>query len=248
MNKAVFKSKTLRFWQLQYELVHEHELTYQQGAVYAYLHNHCININNNGYCGYSDEKMAEDLKLTYRTFKRELGILKQKVLIIIQNPQKRSKKAGQSRMIYINPNNYLMHQQLDITAVKNNNLRLENEKLKRQITELEKKIAQINTDSPKTSYLGILLVKVGFMPEDVYIANIGLVNSYLNYLTEHTDPFWAKKAIDYFAKNSKKTKINCYISYLEKCVFDSILTYDLQKKNQKLSLQFGEFGLQPQDD
>ena len=72
--------------------------------------------------------------------------------------------------------------------MKNNNLRLENEKLKRQITELEKKIAQINTDSPKTSYLGILLVKVGFMPEDVYIANIGLVNSYLNYLTEHTDP------------------------------------------------------------
>ena len=107
MSRNQLKFKNFRYWQYQYELVAEYGLTHQQGVVYAYLYNHCVNINENGYCGYSDERMANEIKIPYSSFKKELKILKEKNLITVENPGKRTKKTGESRMIYINAEIYI---------------------------------------------------------------------------------------------------------------------------------------------
>ena len=65
------------YWQYQHELVKDNGLTCQQGVIYSYFFNHCVNLNKNGYCGYSDQRMATELGMTLPTFKRELGILKE---------------------------------------------------------------------------------------------------------------------------------------------------------------------------
>lgn len=238
--------KKFKYWQLQYELIHEKGLTYQQGAVYAYLYNHCVNINQNGYCGYSDEKMAVEMKLQYRTFTRELKVLKDKGLIVIKNPQKRSKKSGESRMIYINTDHYLVETQMTLNDIEKQNLKKQLNSAAKRITELEEILSQQrHKDTPNTSYFGTLAVKSGFIPEDAYMANLSAINGYFDCLAKHTDPFWTKRAINYFAKVSKGSQIKCYVSYLEKCVTDSILTYEMEQKHQQLELEFGADGLTP---
>lgn len=225
----MFKQKNLRYWQLQYELIHKYELTYQQGAVYAYLYNHCININDNGYCGYSDERIAEDLKLANSTCRREIKVLKDKGLIIVKNPQKRSKKTGESRMLYINAEIYIqaekeIHQE-DIQIQK---LQQEIEVLKQRNIELEQKIA--NTHPPQVSFLGIKLVKSGFMNGDEYMKECEFYNTLLQKFLEDTDFEWVQKSFSYFS-NKKAKKIDCYPSYLTSCIKSSILHYRYQQLN-----------------
>ena len=228
MNKAMFKPKSLRFWQLQYELIHEHELTYQQGAVYAYLYNHCMNINDGGYCGYSDERMAEDLKLAFSTFKRELKVLKDKELIIVKNPQKRTKKTGESRMIFINPDNYLAHQQLDLADVQNDNLKREIERLKKQNEELET-LLEARKQSVNITHLGLKLVKAGFMSGNEYMGECEFYNTILQKFFEDTDYEWVLKSFSYFT-SKKASEIKDYPSYLTSCIKSSTSHYRYQNE------------------
>lgn len=240
--------KKFRYWQYQYEIVAKHELTPQQGVVYGYLYNHCVNLNNEGYCGYSDERMANDINIPYSSFKKDLKVLREKGLIIVKNPNKRTKKTGESRMIYINSDTYLIDKQMDLRDIENQNLHKKLERADKRIAELEMLLTQSTHPEPvRTSYFGLLAVKSGFIPETVYLANTGTINAYFEYLVEHTDPFWTKRAIKYFAKIAKGTKINCYISYLEKCVQDSILSYQLENKHQELALKYGNNGLEPRE-
>lgn len=125
--------KKMRFIPLFYEIKENYDLTYQQAGVYGYIFNHCMNLNDKGYVGYSDEKMAAELGLANSTFRREVKVLKDKNLIIIRNPQKRSKKAGDSRMIYINTDVYMQDVQLSTTDIELDNLKKENERLKKQL-------------------------------------------------------------------------------------------------------------------
>ncbi|MGL4453736.1 MAG: hypothetical protein ACRCTZ_21465 [Sarcina sp.] len=243
---AQLNMKKIRYWQYQYELVAEHGLTFQQGVVYAYFYNHCMNINDDGYCGYSDERIAQELNLANSTCRREVKVLKDKGLIIVKNPQKRSKKTGESRMIYINSESYFSKTQTTLQDIENQNLKSKLDAANKKIADLENKLtSQMQSEPSRTSHLGILSVKSGFIPEDVYMDNTDLINGYFEYLLNHTDPFWTKKAIKYFAKVSKGSKIGCYVSYLEKCVTDSILTYQLEQKHQNLEVEFGEYGLMP---
>jgi len=233
--------KKFKYWQFQYELIFEKELTLQQGVVYSYLYNHCVNINQNGYCGYSDERMADDLKLQGRTFQRELKALKDKGLIGIKNPQKRTKKTGESRMIYINSANYLVEVQMSLSDIQNANLKRENEKLKARIAELEKNIQRPVVEEVKPNYWGVLLVKSGFMNGETYMADSGFYNSLLTRLYDETSDEWIRKAIKYFALQGKKTNIENHQAYLARCVEDSILGFQhnlmVAEKNEELQGQ-----------
>lgn len=224
----MFKQKNLRYWQLQYELIHKYELTYQQGAVYAYLYNHCININDNGYCGYSDERIAEDLKLANSTCRREIKVLKDKGLIVVKNPQKRSKKTGESRMLYINADIYIQSEkEIFPENTQILNLQQENESLKQQIAELEQKIVKLN--SLQISFLGLNLVKSGFITGEEYMKECDFYNSILQKFLEDTDFGWVQKSFNYFA-NKKAQKIDCYPSYLTSCIKSSVLHYKFQNE------------------
>lgn len=228
MSKSLLKPKSFRYWQYQYELVFEYELTYQQGAIYAYLYNHCMNINDYGYCGYSDERMANDLNLSISTFKRELGILKKKKLIIVENPGKRTKKTGESRMIYINAEIYIRSEKEN--AQENNQIQQLQQQidiLKQRNTELEQKIA--NAYSLQISFLGVKLVKSGFMTGDEYIKECEFYNSILQKFLEDTDFEWVQKSFSYFS-NKKAQNIECYPSYLISCIKSSVLHYKYQNQ------------------
>ncbi len=224
----MFKPKKFRYWQLQYELIHNFELTYQQGAVYAYLYNHCININDNGYCGYSDERIAEDLKLANSTCRREIKVLKDKGLIVVENPGKRTKKTGESRMIYINEENYLQSEkEIYREDSQMQRLQQENELLKQQLVELEKKIVKDNPS--QISFLGLKLVKSGFITGEEYMKECEFYNTILQKFLEDTDFEWVQKSFRYFT-NKKATSIDCYPSYLTACIKSSILHYRYQNQ------------------
>lgn len=122
----------LRYWPFIVEVYFKYDLTAQQAMIYSYLYNHCNRLNDKGYCGYSDEKIAKDLKLANSTFRRDLLVLKNKELIFIQNSGKRSKKAYQSRMIYLNTTIYAPEPLTQQT--------------KSQDTEKDRKIAQLEAE------------------------------------------------------------------------------------------------------
>ena len=228
MSRNQLKSKNFRFWQYQYELVAEYGLTHQQGVVYAYLYNHCVNINENGYCGYSDERISENVGLHCRTLKRELKVLKEKGLITVGNPGKRTKRTGESRMIYINAEIYIQSdQESSPEDTQIQRLQQENKLLKQQLAELEKKIIK---DNPlQISFLGLKLVKAGFMIEDEYMKECDFYNTILQRFLEDTDFEWVQKSFSYF--NSKKaSNIDCYPSYLSSCIKSSILHYKYQNQ------------------
>ena len=223
MRRNQLKFKNFRYWQYQYELVAEYGLTHQQGVVYAYLYNHCVNINENGYCGYSDERISENIGLHYRTLKRELKVLKEKGLIIVKNPGKRTKKTGESRMIYINAEIYIQSEKENSQEDNQiQQLQQEIEVLKQRNTELEQKIA--NTHPAQVSFLGVKLVKSGFMTGDEYIKECEFYNTILQKFLEDTDFEWVQKSFSYFA-NKKADKIECYPSYLASCIKSSVLHY-----------------------
>ena len=133
-----------RWFKYFYELQKEFKLSAQQTAIYGYLYNHCQYKNDNGYCGYSDQRMADELDISYERFRKELAVLKNKKLIIIRNPGKRTKETGQSRMIYINTEVFIEDNQMSIADIEVENLRKENQRLKKQLEQLNKTLETLN--------------------------------------------------------------------------------------------------------
>lgn len=134
--------KKTRWFKYYYEIQKEYDLSAQQTMIYGYIYNHCQNINDNGYIGYSDERMAKDLNISYERFKKELSCLKRKNLIIVKNPGKRTKKTNESRMIYINTAIFLEEEQVSLTDIELDNAKKKIEKLENQIKELTAELSK----------------------------------------------------------------------------------------------------------
>lgn len=134
--------KKTRWIKYYYEIQQKFELSAQQTMIYGYLYNHCQNLNDDGYCGYSDQKMADELNVSYERFRKELAVLKNKKLIIIKNPQKRAKKANESRMIYINTEVFLDEVQMDLKDIQIERLEKEKKMLMARLEEMEKREAE----------------------------------------------------------------------------------------------------------
>lgn len=212
----------LQFWPYHFKIVQQYDLTLREGVLLAYLYNHCVNINKFGYCGYSTERIAKENNTKINTIEKSLKKLKDKGLIIIDNPGKRTKKTGESRMIFINAENYI-HPSQDICKEDQiQKLKQENELLKQQKLALEQKIS--NTHIPQASFLGIKLMKTGFMSSDEYMRECNFYNTILQKFLEDTDFEWVQKSFNYFA-NKRATTIDCYPSYLTSCIKSSILHY-----------------------
>lgn len=135
MPKVILKK--LRYIPLIISIKKEFNLTSQQSEIYGYLFNHCMNLNDDGYCGYSDQHIADELDIAFSTFKRELTKLKEKKLIIVKNSGKRTKKKGESRMIYINTEVYMDEVQMDTRDIELENAKKQIKALQKQIEELK---------------------------------------------------------------------------------------------------------------
>ena len=200
------KLSMLRFIPIILPIKREFELTIQQAFIYGYIFNHCMNINDDGYCGYSDERMARELSIGYDRFKKELAVLRKKNLIITQNPGRRTKQAGLSRMIWINTEVYLDEQQINLQDVEIENLLKENERLKKQLQEA----LQTQIQTHPNHWLQ-MIVNAGIIPEQDLQRACEVLNS----------------AYESFALDFGYTETKKHITYMINALVGKKVTEDL---------------------
>ena len=179
---AKIKLSNLRFTPIIDYVRKKFHLTWQQAGVYGFFFNHCQNINDDGWCGYSDEYIAKELELGVRTLQRELETLKSKNLITVKNSGKRTKRTGQSRMIYLNTEIFIEYDVLEPTAQQTKEQDTEKD---RKIEQLEAEIKRLKTEQRvertelyPSLYIQQLIDAQVLQPEDVAHACVGLDEIY----------------------------------------------------------------------
>lgn len=164
--KLNFKNK--RFLQYQLEFYQEKKLSLSARELYSFIYNHCIEFHNQGWCGLNSKKLAEYLKCSIRTIEDNLRELKEKDMIIIENPGKRTKKTGESRQIHINAKNYITE---EVPEDGNNELLKVIERQSKELEELKKEISKLRLEQAETTYitqLGYSLIQMNFITEEQY--------------------------------------------------------------------------------
>lgn len=184
-----------------------YKLTWQQSGVYGFFFNHCQNLNDDGWCGYSDEYIAKELDLGVRTLQRELEILKSKNLITVKNPRKRTKRTGQSRMIYLNTEIFIENNPLE--PVTPQSVAQDTEK-DRKIAELEAEVKRLKAEQLERQmvypslYVQMLIDAKILQSEDIAYACATLDDAYNAIKAE----FNANKVLEHirYIKNRFKSK------------------------------------------
>lgn len=143
-----FNFRLLRYYPFFFQLREEYDLTESETMLFGFLFNYCINLQDGGYCGYSNENIASKSGIPERTVKRAIQTLKDKGLIVIQNPGRRIKSPGLSRMIYINADLFIDEQQMDLFDQSE-----ELANLKAEIKDLKKQIADQKSNDTVIDYL-----------------------------------------------------------------------------------------------
>lgn len=168
--KLNFKIKN--FLQYQLEFYQEKKISLSARELYSFIYRHCIDFHNQGWCGFSNDKLAEKLNTTTRTIERSLKELTEKEMIIIENTGRRTKKPGQSREIYINAKNYIANEVLNVKEPRaNSEIFKLVEQLKKDNEELQLQLNKANYELAKTAHiteLGKSLIKTGFISEEQY--------------------------------------------------------------------------------
>lgn len=197
----------MRYFPFLVEVYEKYELTAQQTMIYSYFYNHCMRINDKGYCGYSDERISKDLKLANSTFRRDVAVLKNKGLIIVQNSGKRSKKSYSSRMIYINTAIFLENKPLEPTTFQTDAQDTEKD---RKIAELEAELKRLKAEQLERQmvypslYVQMLIDAKILQSEDIAYACATLDDAYNAIKAE----FNANKVLDHirYITNQFKSK------------------------------------------
>lgn len=201
--------KLNRYWQYPYELQKKYDLTESETVLFAFLYNHCINLNDAGYCGYSNEKISELTRQPLRTMQRNLKNLKDKKMIIIENPGKRTRIKGKSRMIYINDNIFVKEIQTDLFDQQE------------EINQLREKIKELEQKTKKNDLIIDYLIDYGMIEKKeseraseellpIYKAIIKADNYSFTRLQRHLS----------YVKRVKDPKITDNISYLKRCALN----------------------------
>lgn len=197
-----YKNKVNRFLPSFFELGKLNNLDGNVMQVYGYIYNVCMQLNDDGYCGYSNEKMATALGLETRTFKRYLKALKDKELILVDNPRKRAVRAGKSRMIRINPHNYIaIQEQINFDDI-------ERENYINTIKRLEEEIALLKQKGIANEVGNIWvskLYKKGFFTTEEY-NNAHMYNVLFDELLKETDWAWCEKVCINWDKDPSEVK------------------------------------------
>lgn len=206
---AKINLKKTRWYKYFYEIEREFELTAQQTKIFGYIYNHCQSMTDNGYIGYSDEHMAEKLNMTYERFRKELYVLRKKELIIIKNPGKRTKKTGQSRMIYINTAIFLEEDQVSLTDIELDNVKRENENIKKENERLREELDKLSAElrERKCGYANGFTAKIassGVIPSNMIEEMHRILAPVYRALANEYTYEEIKKHIDYVVVQIKK--------------------------------------------
>jgi len=214
--KINFKNK--RFIQYQLEFYQKKKLDYSTRELYSFIYTHC-HYHDNGWCGFSNEKLAEMVKTSVRTVEDNLKKLRDKEMIIIENPGKRTKKTGESRQIHINAKNYIIEDVPE--AITDNELLKVIEKQNKELEELKKENNQLRfeqTQSVHITELGHSLIRTGFITEARYQEQAQEINHILldfeswhkegRGLTKSCFSYWNTHK-DGYIKNPVKYVLTC---------------------------------------
>ena len=185
-----------------YEIQKEFELSAQQTYVYGYFYNHCKNLRDDGWCGYSDERLSKELDMSLRTFQRELETLKKKGLLIVQNPGKRTRRTGKSRMIYINTSVFLEEDQISLTDIELENAKKEIERLRKENEDLQAVTRERHYANGFTARIVASNVLPSELNEEIHRVLAPIYQSLANEYT-YTE---IRKHIDYMILQLRKRK------------------------------------------
>ena len=213
--------KRVKFVKVFLDIKKDYELTDSQALLYGFLYNHCIEMNDLGYCGYSDENLAEALGTPVRTHQRNLKALVDKDLIYIKNAGARSKKAGESREIHINEKVFLTEDtvkaldEAEQLRKLNETLQQTNELLQSRLDELNKLLAPV---SPNV--WSIMLLQSGYITKDEFNESSreynALMCEYFNVVGN--DRGELQKCVAYLAKWANKTNVYNKVAYLDQTI------------------------------
>lgn len=217
--------KRVKFVKVFLDIKKDYELSPSQSLLYGYLYNHCMELNDAGYCGYSNEHMADLLGTKLATFKNDLKALVEKDLIYIKNAGSRSKKKGESREIHINEKVFLTEDTVKALD-EAEQLRKENDALKKTIEALNNRLEQLdNTTSVTPTVWSKKLVTYGYISKDEYNEAPSDYNDLMEAFIRSIDYDLAylEKAIKYLAKVTSEKTIYSKVAYLETFITDSSL-------------------------
>jgi len=217
------KLKNRKYWVFHYELFQEYQLTSRAKEVFSFLYTHCVNYHRDGWCGYSNEAMAEIMGSSDDYIQRGLKELKEKDLIIIENPGSRSKKKETSRRIYINATHFISEEVVE-SGTKSEfsklveQLRKDNEALKKELHQLRVEQAQMM----HITELGKSLIKTGFITEKQYQKQAEELNHILlDFESWHKGGRELSKACFHYWKAHQETPIKNPVNYILECIKQS---------------------------
>lgn len=234
--------KRVKFVKVFLDIKKDYELTDSQALLYGFLYNHCIEMNDLGYCGYGDDKIAEALGTPVRTHQRNLKALVDKDLIYIKNAGARSKKAGESREIHINEKVFLTDEtvqaldEAEQLRKLNETLQQTNELLQSRLDELNKLLAPV---SPNV--WSIMLLQSGYITKDEFNESSreynALMCEYFNLVGN--DRGELQKCVAYLAKWASKTNVYNKVAYLDQVIRQRATHNDqIAKEDANISQDF----------
>jgi hypothetical protein len=214
------KLKKQNFLIYHYELFEEYKVTLSAREVFALLYRHCMTYHDSGYFGFSNEWIMKELSHSKDIVIRALKELREKELIIIEKPGKRTTKTGESRMIYINAKNFIFEKMS--TADGSNEiisqLVKENEKLKKEVADLRQQQSQ----TTHITNVGYELIKTGFITESRYKKDANELNPMLiEFNSWHRGGLETSRACFRYWQNHKSGQIKNYVAYIDKCIMAS---------------------------
>lgn len=223
---ANFKRRN-KFVQVFIGVKKDYELSPSQSILFGYLFNRCINLSNNGYCGHSNERLAEEVDSKLTTLKSDLKALKDKELILVKNEGSRSRKIGESREIWINPAIFESGESNEDMV---DELQTKDAIIKHYesvIANLTKQLEDLNTrptDVTPTIW-SKKLVTYGYISKDEYNEAPSDYNDLMEAFIRSIDYDLAylENAIKYLAKVTSEKTIYSKVAYLETFITDSSL-------------------------
>lgn len=221
------ENKKVNFKMLGYVMVHldikrDYELTGEQSIVYGFLYNYCINLKGSstksGWCGLSNENIAESVGVIERTVSRSIKALKDKELIIIENEGKRTRRIALSPKPF-----YCEETQKALDEAEM--IKVENEQLKKQLKLMNERLLALQEEEPTISYLAKDLINTGYVTKDEYMQHWKDYNMLLEQFQQAVGFIDFNYRLKRVVRNCKNKNIYDKVAYLRGSLINNATDY-----------------------
>lgn len=213
------ENKKVNFKMLGYVMVHldikrDYELTGEQAIIYGFLYNHCINLKGSatesGWCGLSNENIAEAIGITDKTVSRSVKALKDKELIIVENERHRTRRIALSPKPF-----YCEETQKALDEVES--LKKQLEQAHKQMALMNERLLALQEEQPTISYLAKDLINTGYVSKDEYMQHWKDYNMLLEQFQQAVGFMDFQERLSFVVSRCKKNKdIYDKVAYLRK--------------------------------